>query len=897
VATSTAPYKSGETVLTTTTTYDTYNRPATASNTIGTTTYGYSYASGNLTLTLTNPAGQVSSKVMDADNKMLSATDYGGTLNYTYNSQGNVLEVKQGTTTLASNEYDAYARQTKLTDINAGITQYGYSALGQLTSQISAMSQTTTNAYDLLGRITQRVGPEGTTTYEYFPSGSGVATNQIKKITGFAGELQEFTYDAFGRVSTDKTTVDATTHTTSYTYNTYSDVTSTTYPSGFVLNTTYDANGYLSTLKNGANTVTLFTNNGMNGFNQYTAYALGNGKSSSNSYYFGTPTRYLTSAVQDLNLSWNYQSGNLNSRYDAIKNKTESFSYDNLNRLLTSSGTGLSTITMTYAGNGNISTKTDAGNYSYGIGKINAVTAVTNPSANIPLIVHNVTYTPYFQPAQIVEGSHQMTLTYGADYQRIKSVLTQNGSTLTTRYYFGGYEKDITGGSTRHLHYISSGQNLVAMVLRENGTDTYYYTYTDHLGSILTLTNSGGTIVAEQNFDAWGRKRNTSTWGYTGVQSVPSWLYRGFTGHEQLPEFGLINMNGRLYDPIVARMLSPDNNVQMADFTQNYNRYSYALNNPLRITDPDGEFLQTALWASTFLGEFVSNLISGRSNALGNAFKQANSVVSTVGNVGQFPVYQSNNTIISVGVNPFALGVGVNIAHRSGDITTSLSAGIGLNGPFIGRGVAYSGSIGNVPVNLGVGISATSSGIGYGFNADIDGFGGGYSLTHYSDVNSARGQMKQTVGGVSLKIRDFSFRIENDFLSPGPHQDRGRTNAVEVGFKNFVIGTNLYTNDPKGEEAGIDKTVRDMKGRLNPKEGAWMPGYVYSAPLWVGTRFGNTVDRVGYSHPWVQNATQNSLHIGPIKAFHAPFFTDYSKFRYGGYTFTTFNNPYSLFER
>ena len=34
---------------------------------------------------------------------------------------------------------------------------------------------------------------------------------------------------------------------------------------------------------------------------------------------------------------------------------------------------------------------------------------------------------------------------------------------------------------------------------------------------------------------------------------------RGFTSHEHLPEFGLINMNGRMYDPVLGRFLSPDN--------------------------------------------------------------------------------------------------------------------------------------------------------------------------------------------------------------------------------------------------------------------------------------------------------------------------------------------------
>jgi hypothetical protein len=103
-------------------------------------------------------------------------------------------------------------------------------------------------------------------------------------------------------------------------------------------------------------------------------------------------------------------------------------------------------------------------------------------------------------------------------------------------------------------------------------------------------------------------------------------------------------MNGRLYDPVMGRMLSPDNNVQMPDYTQNFNRYSYALNNPLRFTDPDGEFLQTGMWLATFLGEFTSGLISGRANAFGNAAKQANSVVSTLNSTFQVPIFQSGST-------------------------------------------------------------------------------------------------------------------------------------------------------------------------------------------------------------------------------------------------------------
>ncbi len=60
-------------------------------------------------------------------------------------------------------------------------------------------------------------------------------------------------------------------------------------------------------------------------------------------------------------------------------------------------------------------------------------------------------------------------------------------------------------------------------------------------------------------------------------------------GHEMLNEFNLINMNGRVYDPVLGRFLSPDKYIQEGDNSQNYNSYSYCLNNPLKYADPSGD--------------------------------------------------------------------------------------------------------------------------------------------------------------------------------------------------------------------------------------------------------------------------------------------------------------------
>lgn len=49
-------------------------------------------------------------------------------------------------------------------------------------------------------------------------------------------------------------------------------------------------------------------------------------------------------------------------------------------------------------------------------------------------------------------------------------------------------------------------------------------------------------------------------------------------------------MNGRLHDAKLHRFLQPDNFVQDPSNTQNFNRYGYVLNNPLKYTDPSGEF-------------------------------------------------------------------------------------------------------------------------------------------------------------------------------------------------------------------------------------------------------------------------------------------------------------------
>ena len=123
--------------------------------------------------------------------------------------------------------------------------------------------------------------------------------------------------------------------------------------------------------------------------------------------------------------------------------------------------------------------------------------------------------------------------------------------------------------------------------MKNSNNDHMYYIHKDHLGSVKVITDENANIVEEHSFDAWGRRRNPENWTYSDIETERI-TDRSFTGHEHLDQLGIINMNGRVYDPVIGRFLSPDQYVQAPQSTQSFNRYSYCMNNPLNATDPTG---------------------------------------------------------------------------------------------------------------------------------------------------------------------------------------------------------------------------------------------------------------------------------------------------------------------
>ncbi len=130
-------------------------------------------------------------------------------------------------------------------------------------------------------------------------------------------------------------------------------------------------------------------------------------------------------------------------------------------------------------------------------------------------------------------------------------------------------------------------------------SETYFqYLHKDHLGSIVAVTDDqidAEAPVQEVGFDPFGNRRSTDWLGVMGSDIVESILNtperkttRGFTGHEHLDRTGFIHMNGRVYDSVIGRFLTPDPLVQAPTLSQSWNRYTYVWNNPMRRTDPSG---------------------------------------------------------------------------------------------------------------------------------------------------------------------------------------------------------------------------------------------------------------------------------------------------------------------
>ena len=673
--------KYGQRTNTETFTYDSRGRVSSDQHSSGA---GVTYEYGNSMVTATDAAGRIVTKTFDAAGNVLTVTDLAQTIEYQYYSNGKPHVISTGGVETLM-EYDGFGRRTKLIDPDAGTATTTYGKNGQIKTETDGRGVKTTYTYDALGRVTQRKregnvsGYKQTdnTTYTYGTDGNAKG-RILEKKNGWSSIRYE--YDKYGRM-TAEVRPNTFCHCGNrhdlrkrYAYNSKGQLASVTYPAihydnGLRIDLGYDSYGYKRS--ESYNNQTLSTTSslsanktGMNEIKWSPAFGWRYTVLDKDGY----PTRqyYKKDGIKDdIYYTWDKQTSNLTSR--TINGVTENYSYDNLDRLTGVERSGETLLSMEYADNGNILSKSDIGDYIYNpADKPHALREIANVGSNLSLSDNSVSYTLSGKPGWIYEYSYS----YGPDdekwqYGRIDYEDPETKYWDIDKIYWGNYECLMKDYHFREYYFLDNDVIIIRDSYTGEDADThpttlnYYQAITDNLGSIIAVYDNNLNKVYEASYDAWGRQ--TVTLDEIG-------LYRGYTGHENVGRTELIHMDNRVYDSSIGRFLSPDNYVQLPENSQSFNRYSYCINNPLKYTDPSGELfgIDDAIVAfaiggfnaamATYNGESVwkavgiSLLSSAASYGMGAAF---NGIGGLFGHsVGGF-----GNELLRAGAHGLASGV------------------------------------------------------------------------------------------------------------------------------------------------------------------------------------------------------------------------------------------------
>lgn len=588
---------------------------------------GYNqYSYNGLDTTLTNAKLQSNVKTVNSQGQLVKVVDAAGkTLRYDYDPFGNVVQTLDSQGNRIALEYDLRGRKTRMSDPDLGAWSYSYNVYGELTSQTDARGNSTTLSYDSLGRLIARTEADFNSAWEYDTASKGIG--KLAKATATNGYVREYQYDAYGREQEVRYTIDQPTPYVKQTrYDSLGRVSGYSYPTGVQVDYLYNAQGYAYQLKNSQSGRVYWTANTLSASGKVLQDTLGNGVTTQRQYDELDRLKQTEASLSgDLRFrevyTWD-KVGNLlerNSQYANGNLATDRFTYDALNRLTLSSGDApVSTQEVQYDELGNILYKTAVGSYSYpapGAARPHAVSSINNGSsirsfnydANGNLLndgQRTLSWTSFNLPATIQGYGQSETYSYDAEHERVKQVSSVWGTQIYINPAAGGglfYEKTSKDGKTEHHHYLTANGNVVGDYLTRDNPGVgelpaeERYWLKDHLGSNRAVLNASGGLLESLGFDAWGKRRFASgnANGQTDPNLPPNNLIgittdRGYTGHEHLDELGLIHMNGRIYDPTIARFMSADKEITDTTLLQNFNRYSYVINNPLSLLDPSG---------------------------------------------------------------------------------------------------------------------------------------------------------------------------------------------------------------------------------------------------------------------------------------------------------------------
>jgi RHS repeat-associated protein len=622
----------------TTNTYDVLNRltqsqrPISSTNSnLQTTTYAYA----GRTITVTDPQSNARVTLTDVNGWLRQTKDpMGYSVTLAYDSAGSktkVMDSLGNTLWSGTYNYGLAPYLASLTDMDMGSWGFTVDAVGEKTAWTDAKTQSFSETYDALSRPLTRTEPDLFTQWTWGTSATSHNIGKLQSVctgTGAScsssGYAESETYDSVGRRSQRTITLSGySPFTYTWLYNANSGFLDTlTYPvstNSYALQLKYGyQNGILQSVTDVSDTpnVTVWTANTMDPAGHVTEETLGNGIVTNRSFdavtqSLGTAQSGVGGGAGVKNLAFLYdEMGNVTQRQDNNLGLTENIYYDNDYRFSYSKLNGTQNLSVNYDGTGNIISRSDVAGgatWTYDPSRKHQVTQAGSSrfqysyDANGNAITRQgstISWSSYNYPTTINAGSggtaETVAFSYGPDRQRWQQMYTGNSTQETTNYIGGLLEVAASGGLTDYRHYINvAGEQVAVYSRKSSGTNTFSYLLSDHQASVASITSSSGTQVVGESFDAFGSRRNPTTWSgapsNSDLTTIAGVTREGYTFQTALGLWmGMNHMNGRVEDSITGRFLSADPTIPDPIYSQSYNRYAYVVNNPLSSTDPSG---------------------------------------------------------------------------------------------------------------------------------------------------------------------------------------------------------------------------------------------------------------------------------------------------------------------
>ena len=316
---------------------------------------------------------------------------------------------------------------------------------------------------------------------------------------------------------------------------------------------------------------------------------------------------------------------------------------------------------------------------------------------------------------------------------------------------------------------------------------------------LAAATCTAGVVVERLAYDPWGKRRFITGAADTLDAITGVNIDHGFTMHEHIDEMGIINMNGRIYDPLIGRFMSADPYIQAPDDLQSHNRYAYVMNNPLNLDDPSGYWSISKLWKKVWKSPIFKAIVG-----IAVAF------------VAPYALTWMAPTLFGASSLATALATGALSGFAStgtlkGALTGAFTAGIMFGVGEIGQALKLeSGGIGKVALHAGAGCLSSVAGGGSCKTGAISG-----ALGELGNNIPDGGKLLNTVkasmlGGIGSK------------MAGGKFEDGATTGAFGYLFNEL-----LHSGAGAMQRAGYKETKYDDGSYCNIQGGSGacgMPG-------------------------------------------------------------------------